>query len=58
MLSTMALEVQAVTSAASQWEHGDVDPDVRLFLLSQSGRHKRQGGMETPANRGVSGILD
>ena len=30
---------------ASQVEHADVDFDVRLLLLSQSGRYKRQGGM-------------
>src|SRR6476646_4034005 len=36
----------------------DVDPDVRLLLLSQSGRYKRQGGMEAPPNRGVPGILE
>ena len=36
----------------------DVVPDVRLLLLSQSGRYKRQGGMEAPPNRGVPGILE
>ena len=25
---------------------------------SQSGRYKRQGGMEAPPNRGVSGVLE
>jgi hypothetical protein len=49
---------QAITAVASQVEHTDVDPDVRFLLLSQSGRYKRQGGMETPPNRGVSGILE
>ena len=48
---------QAVTAPASQVEHADVDPDVRLLLLSQSGRYKRQGGMEAP-NRGFSGVLE
>ena len=54
----MALGAQAVTAVASQVEHTDVDPDVRLLLLSQSGRYKRQGGMEAPPNRGVSGVLE
>ena len=36
----------------------DVDPDVRLLLLSQPGRHQRQGGMEAPSDRSVSGILE
>jgi hypothetical protein len=58
ILSTMALGAQAVTAVASQVEHTDVDPDVRLLLLSQPGRYKRQGGMEAPPNRGVSGILE
>jgi uncharacterized membrane protein len=49
---------QAVTAVASQVEHTDVDPDVRLLLLSQSGRYKRQDGMEAPPNRGVSGVLE
>jgi hypothetical protein len=43
ILSTMALGARAVTAVASQVEHTDVDPDVRLLLLSQSGRYKRQG---------------
>jgi hypothetical protein len=47
-----------VGGVASQVEHTDVDPDVRLLLLSQSGRYKRQGGMEAPPNRGVSRVLE
>lgn len=54
----MALGVQAVTAVASKVEHADVDPDVRLLLLSQSGRYERQGGMEAPPNRGVSGVFE
>jgi hypothetical protein len=27
-------------------------------LLSQPGRYERQGGMEAPSDRGVSGILE
>jgi hypothetical protein len=46
----MALGAQAVTAVASHVEHTDVDPDVRLLLLSQSGRNKRQGGMEVAPN--------
>ena len=38
-------------------ERADVDPDVRLLLLSQPGRYKRQGGMEAPPNGGVPGIF-
>jgi hypothetical protein len=48
----------AAIAVASQVEHADVDFDVRLLLLSQSGRYKRQGGMEARPNRGVSGILE
>src|SRR5258706_273594 len=47
-----------VGGVASQVEHTDVDPDVRLLLLSQSGRYKRQGGMEAPPNCGVSRVLE
>ena len=43
---------------ASQVEHTDVGADVRLLLLSQPGRYKRQGGMAASANRGVSGVLE
>jgi hypothetical protein len=50
--------IEAVIAIASQVEHADVDPDVRLLLLSQSSRYKRQGGMEAPPNRGVSGVLE
>jgi len=39
-----------LTAVASQPEQTDVDPDVRLLLLNQSDRHKRQGGMETSSN--------
>jgi hypothetical protein len=54
----MALGAQAITPVASQVEHTDVDSDVRVLLLGQSGRYKRQGGMEAPPNRGVSGVLE
>ena len=54
----MAFEVQAVTAVASHVEHADVDPDVRVLLFSQSGRDKRQVGMEAASNRGISGILE
>jgi uncharacterized membrane protein len=56
--AALAGGAQAVTAVASPEEHTDVDTDVRLLLLSQSGRYKRQDGMEAPANRGVSGILE
>ena len=32
---------QAVTAVAPQAEHADVDPDVRLLLLGQSGGYQR-----------------
>jgi hypothetical protein len=48
----------AVTALASQVEHADVDADVRLLLLNQPGRYKRQGGMAAPPNRGVSRVLE
>jgi hypothetical protein len=37
--------------ASSQMVHADVDPDVRLFLLGQSGRHERPGGMRSGRTR-------
>ena len=52
------VRAHGVAAVAPQVEHADVDPDVRLLLLSQSGRYKRQGGMEAPPNRGVSGVLE
>jgi hypothetical protein len=39
-------------------EHTDVDIDVCILLLNQSGRYKRQGGMEARPNRSVSRVLD
>jgi hypothetical protein len=50
--------MEAAIAVASQVDLTDVDSDVRLLLLSQSGRYKRQGGMEAPPNRGVSGVLE
>jgi hypothetical protein len=49
---------QADTAVASQVEHTDVGSDVRILLLNQSGRYKRQGGMEAAPDRGVSGVLE
>src|SRR5260370_8391683 len=40
-----------VGGVASQVEHTDVDPDVRLLLLSQSGPYKQQRGLELPTTR-------
>ena len=47
-----------VPEHARSAERRNVDPDVCLLLLSQSGRYKRQDGMEASPNRGVSGILE
>jgi hypothetical protein len=44
----MTLAARVVTAVASQVEHADVDTDVRVLLLGQSGRYERQGGMEAP----------
>ena len=41
-----------------QVEHANVDPDVRLFLLSQPGRYQRQSGMEACSKRGFPRVLD
>ena len=52
------VRAEAVAAVLSRVEHADVDPDVCLLLFSQSGRNQRQGGMEAPPDRGVSGVLE